>query len=38
MMQYEVTLLVTPLDDNDPALWDWRAIMEDLVWDVEVKK
>ena len=28
------------LDEGEPApaFWDWRAIMEDLVWDVEVKK
>ena len=40
MDQHEVTLLITVLDDGEPApaFWDWRAIMEDLVWDVEVKR
>ena len=37
-MKHEVTLVIDTFDDSDPNLWDWNAIMEDLVWKIEVKK
>ena len=34
--EYTVTLKIKTLDHGDPNFWDWNAIMEDLVWSIEV--
>jgi hypothetical protein len=36
--EYTVTLKIKTLDHGDPTFWDWNAIMEDLVWSIEVVK
>jgi hypothetical protein len=37
-MTFTVTLEIQTLDHKDPNEWDWNAILEDLVWSVQVRK